>query len=75
MLDELVAGGAVVELLEALDVDPELVAEAVVEVLADEELEGAAAAAVDVELEWLLDPQAATSNAGASAKPIRFSIG
>jgi hypothetical protein len=33
-----------------------------------------AAAAVDVELEWLLDPHAATSSAGASAKPIRFNI-
>ena len=71
MLDELVAGGAAVELLEAVDVDPELVVEAVVEGLPDGELE----ADVDVDLEWPLDPHAATSSAGASTKPIRFSIG
>ncbi len=35
----------------------------------------ATAAAVDVELEWLLEPHAATSSAGASAKPIRLRIG
>jgi hypothetical protein len=75
VLDELVAGGAGAELLEALDVDPELVADAVVEVLADEEFEAAAAADVDVELEWLLDPHAATSSAGATAAQIRFNIG
>jgi len=65
VLDELVAGGAAVELLEAVDV------EAVVEGLPDGELE----ADVDVDLEWPLDPHAATSSAGASTKPIRFSIG
>jgi hypothetical protein len=67
--DELVAGGTVAELPEALDVAVEVVADA--ERLADEEL---AAAAVEVELEWLLDPHAASSNAGASAQPIRFTI-
>ncbi len=60
-----------VELLEAVELAAEVVADAVVEV----ELEGAAAAEVDVELAWPLDPHAATSSAGASAKPIRFSIG
>ena len=67
VLDEFVAGRALVELLEALDVDAEEVVDA--------ELDGAAAAAVELELEWLLEPHAATSSAGASAKPIRFSIG
>jgi hypothetical protein len=44
-------------------------------VLAAEELEAAAAAVEDVELEWLLPPQAATNSAAGSAKPIRLSIG
>jgi hypothetical protein len=70
VLVELVAGEAVVELLETLELDPEVVAGAVVEALLDEELE----ADVDVELEWLLDPHAATSSAGATAAQIRFSI-
>jgi hypothetical protein len=44
-------------------------------VLPDEELEAAAAAVEEVELEWLLPPQAATSSAPATANPIRFNIG
>ena len=62
------AGGALAELLlDAVDATPEEVVDA--------ELDVAAAAAVELELEWLLEPHAATSSAGASAKPIRFSIG
>jgi hypothetical protein len=72
VLDELVAVEVVAELLEVLEVDAEVVAGADVEVLSDED---AAAAAVDLELEWLPDPHAASSSAGASAKPIRFTIG
>jgi hypothetical protein len=74
VLDELVAGGAVPVLLEALNVDADVVVG--VDGLADEVLEDAATTAeLDVELEWLLEPHAATSSAGASAKPIRFNIG
>jgi hypothetical protein len=72
LLDELVAGGAVPVLLEAVDVDAEPVVGADDEALTDED----AAAAVEVEFEWPLEePHATTSSAGASAKPIRFSIG
>jgi hypothetical protein len=75
VLDELDGGAVVVKLLETLDVATEEVT-AGVEELPVEELEaGATAAVVDVELEWLLEPHATTSSAGASAKPIRFSIG
>jgi hypothetical protein len=76
VLDELVAGAADAELLDvlalALDVEEDVVAGAGVEALPVDELE--AGAVVDVELEWLLEPHAATSNAGTSATPIRFSI-
>ena len=69
MLDELVAGGAVVVLLEAVDVDAEP---------ADDEAahRRGRRGRVAVELEWLLEePHAATSSASASATQIRFSIG
>jgi glycosyltransferase involved in cell wall biosynthesis len=57
-----------------VDVDAEPVVG--VEALADEVLEDAATTAEsDVELEWLLEPHAATSSTGASAKPIRLRIG
>ena len=71
-LDELVGGGALAVLLEVLDVDVDVdvVAGAAVEALADEE-----AAAIEVELEWPLDPHATTNSAAGSAAPIRFSIG
>jgi hypothetical protein len=59
---------------EAVDVIAELVAEAEPPAEAELEDEPTATAAVDVELEWLLEPHATTSSAGASANPIRFSI-
>jgi hypothetical protein len=67
----LAAGGAAVELLEVLDVAA-LVADVAG---AADEREDAAAATVELDVEWLLEPHAATSSAGASAKPNRFSIG
>ena len=72
MLDEIVAGGAVAVPLEALDVDAELVAGA--DATSTDEV--AATAAVDVELEWLLESRTPPPAAPAPAPhTIRFSIG
>lgn len=76
--EELVAGAVawLLEALEVVEVDAETEAEAVAGAEVDADVEALTdAAAADVELEWPLEPHAATSSAGASANPIRLNIG
>jgi hypothetical protein len=73
VLDVLVAGAVDVVLGAAVDVLLGTAADVDVEASVEDEL--AAGAVVDeAELEWLLEPHAATSSAGATAAQIRLSI-